>query len=470
MFLINLQSDVHRGQAPASADLDALLSTTSTIVIGRDTGSDIQLDSEDMPAMVSRIHAEISMRATELRVLDRGSMNGTYVNGARIEANVWQHIKQGDVISFGGTAEVGKDGRAIPNPFLYVVAQHPPMHAQNSLGSAIDLTSPDALEDDDLQPQQTLIQTGENRAKTKLDKAQLKMCAGVAQSLSSAPQQGCEFECPICTDILCVPVSLVPCGHSYCADCILKAFQTQRRGRLVCPLCRSTPTHPPLRVPLLSDALSSAVAALPAAEKERQSERAATGVAAQASVMESLNAMITPATASPQRLRQHLAARMIRMHRFGAGANTDLREPQEGDAAGSPGGQVRGAGMRAAADAGVAPQPQPPPPPRHGLPVEARPGQRESRRDRRVMARGAVRQATGAGSSSRGHRRGAEVAARVVRAGRYRGAGEINHVDRDIDVDVRVGQGLARQGSDNVIRDVVAALGQWPDQLGAVGW
>lgn len=25
-------------------------------------------------------------------------------------------------------------------------------------------------------------------------------------------------------------------------------------------------------------------------------------------------------------------------------------------------------------------------------------------------------------------------------------------------------------GSDNVIRDVVAALGQWPEQLGAVGW
>lgn len=73
-------------------------------------------------------------------------------------------------------------------------------------------------------------------------------------------------------------------GHTFCAGCIRTAFQTQRRGRLVCPLCRSTPTHPPLRVPLLSEALSAAVVALPCSERERQSDRAAAGAAVQAKV------------------------------------------------------------------------------------------------------------------------------------------------------------------------------------------
>lgn len=71
------------------------------------------------------------------------------VNGSRIHSNVWQQINQGDVISFGGAAEVGKNGQAVPNPFLYVVAQHPPMHAQHSAGTAIDLTTSDRLDGDD---------------------------------------------------------------------------------------------------------------------------------------------------------------------------------------------------------------------------------------------------------------------------------------------------------------------------------
>lgn len=68
------------------------------------------------------------------------------VNGARIATGTWTELEQGDVVSFGGAAEVGKNEQLVPNPFLYVVAQHPPVHAQNSVGTAIDLTSPDPHE------------------------------------------------------------------------------------------------------------------------------------------------------------------------------------------------------------------------------------------------------------------------------------------------------------------------------------
>lgn len=77
MFLINLQSDGPRGQAPASADLNGILSSSRSLIVGRDGSSDLQLDSEDMPAMVSRVHAEFAVREGKLSIQDRGSMNGT---------------------------------------------------------------------------------------------------------------------------------------------------------------------------------------------------------------------------------------------------------------------------------------------------------------------------------------------------------------------------------------------------------
>lgn len=78
MFLINLQSESSRGLAPASADLNNVLSNAqNSLLVGRDTSNDLVLDSEDMPAMVSRTHAEFAMREGQLSIQDRGSMNGT---------------------------------------------------------------------------------------------------------------------------------------------------------------------------------------------------------------------------------------------------------------------------------------------------------------------------------------------------------------------------------------------------------
>jgi len=63
------------------------------MVIGRSTKCDIVITSEHM----SRRHAELSLKAGGLRIVDLGSSNGTCVNGNKV---VEQQLKPGDKISF----------------------------------------------------------------------------------------------------------------------------------------------------------------------------------------------------------------------------------------------------------------------------------------------------------------------------------------------------------------------------------
>jgi hypothetical protein len=59
----------------------------------------------------------------------------------------------------------------------------------------------------------------------------------------------------------------------------------QPRDRRVCPLCRSKPTHAPMRVQLLAHSLGRAVAALPTKERQRYNERCAVAGAYQEEVL-----------------------------------------------------------------------------------------------------------------------------------------------------------------------------------------
>ena len=65
---------------------------------------DVDLDSDDPEAKVSRRHARISLREGQYRIEDLGSTNGTFVNrGHRLAPGDRQPLKDGDEIIVGKT-------------------------------------------------------------------------------------------------------------------------------------------------------------------------------------------------------------------------------------------------------------------------------------------------------------------------------------------------------------------------------
>src|SRR5512140_1991998 len=67
------------------------------VIIGRQAGSDLQLDHQQ----VSRRHAAIHCAPTECSLEDLGSANGTRLNGQNLTPNVPVPLKPGDSIQIG---------------------------------------------------------------------------------------------------------------------------------------------------------------------------------------------------------------------------------------------------------------------------------------------------------------------------------------------------------------------------------
>ena len=63
--------------------------------IGRDPGADLFLDD----ITVSRHHAVLSRVADQCLLADMGSLNGTYLNGARIDDRA--RLRHGDEVQIG---------------------------------------------------------------------------------------------------------------------------------------------------------------------------------------------------------------------------------------------------------------------------------------------------------------------------------------------------------------------------------
>jgi len=78
-----------------------------TNLLGRwdpETGAfpEVDLEDEDVEAKVSRKHAVISRRGTEVTIEDVGSLNGTFVNrGAKLEQGQAIRLKAGDEVIIG---------------------------------------------------------------------------------------------------------------------------------------------------------------------------------------------------------------------------------------------------------------------------------------------------------------------------------------------------------------------------------
>jgi pSer/pThr/pTyr-binding forkhead associated (FHA) protein len=83
MYLLNVLTGDDSQQERRIHDLRSLLSAKGSVSIGRDpTTADIAMDSKDLPAMISRDHAEISYESGQICLRDRKSVNGTWYGAA----------------------------------------------------------------------------------------------------------------------------------------------------------------------------------------------------------------------------------------------------------------------------------------------------------------------------------------------------------------------------------------------------
>ncbi|DBA95401.1 TPA: hypothetical protein ACH3X3_013276 [Trebouxia sp. C0006] len=110
------------GELPDSYQLNRPELATRGLVFGRNTDSDIVLNTEALPLLISRKHAEVSVAGQTLCIIDAGSTNGTYVNEQRLRSAESRHLTNGDAISFGGPKLILRDGQQHSNPFVYVVS------------------------------------------------------------------------------------------------------------------------------------------------------------------------------------------------------------------------------------------------------------------------------------------------------------------------------------------------------------
>ena len=79
--------------------------------IGRGMDCFVNLSGTDRDVFISRHHCHLNVDPPDVRVLDLGSRNGTYVNGKKVEPNpnepfcvrAGSVVKPGDVLTIGGT-------------------------------------------------------------------------------------------------------------------------------------------------------------------------------------------------------------------------------------------------------------------------------------------------------------------------------------------------------------------------------
>lgn len=157
--------------------------------IGRDRRSDFVFTRED-DLLVSKRHAVIEVYANGgMFVLDKNTLNGTYINGTKVPAGVLTQLEQGDIISFGTVEKLARNTTSIS--FLVTEAE-PPQTTERK----------------------------RKRAESTIDQALLD-----------------EIACSVCSDPYLHPV-IIGCGHTFCDDCLLTWIEQCKNGTVTCPECR----------------------------------------------------------------------------------------------------------------------------------------------------------------------------------------------------------------------------------------
>ena len=90
---------------PRVIPLQKLEEHEKVIRLGRHRDNDHQLESQRAPSLLSRSHCEIVVTGQEYSVIDKDTLNGTYLNGNLIPKGSFR-LSHDDVLSLGGPANV----------------------------------------------------------------------------------------------------------------------------------------------------------------------------------------------------------------------------------------------------------------------------------------------------------------------------------------------------------------------------
>jgi pSer/pThr/pTyr-binding forkhead associated (FHA) protein len=90
-----------------------------TVVIGRNNECTYVLDVPDLPYLLSRTHAKCVAAGDDHYIYDFKTTNGTYLNGKIIEKQTYRKMRHGDIVSFGGPANVLRQEKSMKNPFRF---------------------------------------------------------------------------------------------------------------------------------------------------------------------------------------------------------------------------------------------------------------------------------------------------------------------------------------------------------------
>lgn len=173
---------------------------------------------------------------------------------------VWQRLSDGDTVSFGGTVHVQRKARSVRNPFVYVVGIDAASHMMSYTSASV--VTCDRQDENSASRGNSIVQVqcpklivldcsnsavcewlcrdGSMRSLVYILQEPVRIAsvsdagdlagtvlvkAGEAQTLAmarnstspnGAQQQRVrpesEFECPICREFMCYPVTMVPCG------------------------------------------------------------------------------------------------------------------------------------------------------------------------------------------------------------------------------------------------------------------
>lgn len=119
------------------AEVTRITSDSSRVVIGRSASSDLRLPDPS----VSQRHAILEQKGSDYVIVDEGSTNGTWVNGARLAVHTPRIVRNGETVRFGrvwvaldvGTGSAPNDLKAATKDLALALVAH----AMDAIGDDI---------------------------------------------------------------------------------------------------------------------------------------------------------------------------------------------------------------------------------------------------------------------------------------------------------------------------------------------